>query len=80
MVHILHDAERCLLPPLPVQMPAIQLDLSACSRISPHRHRERVVLPTPLGPVMATTSPGGLKGQALKHSRFFPIGTGQSLY
>ncbi len=30
----------------------------ACSRIRPHRHRERVVFPTPLGPVMATTSPG----------------------
>ena len=29
MVHILHDAERRLLPLLPVQMPAIQSDLSS---------------------------------------------------
>ena len=32
--------------------------IPAFSRSNPHRQREKVVLPTPLGPVMATTSPG----------------------
>lgn len=58
MVYILHDTESRPLAAFSIQMLSIQQNLSRLFFQQPAKAAEMVVLPTPLGPVIATTSPG----------------------
>ena len=81
MVHILHDAERCLLPPLPVQRPAIQLDLSGLFPDQSAQAPGEGGLTHAVGAGDGHHLPrAGGEGQVLENRRLFSVGAGQPLY